>query len=281
MTPQTMLLLAAGAIGLLALIALFFRTRAYIKKVSACGYIHPAPGFFARLFLRVLSRLVGFFQVGHIKVVGRENIPSSGPYLVTANHPSYADPAMLMIALKRPLRFLAAQRFFQFCFGLPSLLAAPCGAISVDLHRGKGAPAFKASVEVLNRGEVLAMFPEGYAYLDHKMGPFRKGAPKIVQAVARQTGKPAYIVPIAIRYWKAPGSWIRKWDEPKQYFWLMLNWWYYRRGATIVIGKPISSQELPKDGTKAADYLAQRIAELDAAQELIPVPSGVNLPYPD
>jgi hypothetical protein len=85
---------------------------------------------------------------------------------------------------------------------------------------------------------------------------------------------------MCIRYGRSPGSWIRKWNEPSQYFWTLLNWWYYRRGATDVIGKPISSADLPEGDTEAADFLAASVARLDPIGQLKALPSGVGLPYP-
>src|SRR5262249_1059852 len=127
------------------------RLKAYVDRVSTCGYIHARPTWSATMFLRAFSRFCAFIQVGKIKVIGRENLNISGPVLVTPNRPSWVDPAVAVLTLKRPARFLAARRFFRFCFGLPSLIAARCGGISVDLRRGKGRPAHDASVEVLRR----------------------------------------------------------------------------------------------------------------------------------
>ena len=279
-------LLVSGAVFVASLAVGFVlwrlrrRLRAYVDKVSACGYIHTRPTWSATMFLRAFSRFCAFIQVGKIRVIGGENLDISGPVLVTPNHPSWVDPAVAVLTLKRPARFLAARRFFRFCFGLPSLIAARCGAISVDLRRGKGRPAHDASVEVLRRGETLVMFPEGYAYLDSKLGPFRKGATRIAREAAGKLGRPVAIIPMCIRYGRSPGSWIRKWNEPTQYFWTLLNAWYYRRGATVVIGKPISSADLPQGDTEAADFLAAAIARLDPIGQMKALPSGVGLPYP-
>jgi 1-acyl-sn-glycerol-3-phosphate acyltransferase len=285
MSYETFILLGGGFMALalvsaLGIVSLARRLRAYVDKVSACGYLHHPPTRAALFCLRLVARFATFIQVGRIKVNGSQNLPGGEPLLVACNHPSHIDPAVIALVLRRPLRFLAARRFFRFCFGLPSLACAPCGAISVDLRRGRGRPAHDASVKVLTSGQTLMMFPEGYAYLDGKLGPFRKGAPRIAREAAAKLGKPVYILPVCIRYGRSPGSWIRKWNEPNQYLWVFLNFWYYRRGATVTIGKPISTAELPAGDTEAADYLAARIAALDPAGELKPLPSGVGLPYP-
>ena len=42
--------------------------------------------------------------------VGEENVPAAGPAVVAANHPSYLDPVLLSLQVRRPIRFMAWDR---------------------------------------------------------------------------------------------------------------------------------------------------------------------------
>ena len=44
---------------------------------------------------------------------GEEKLPATGPALVSANHPSYLDPVLLSLQVKRPILFMAWDRLFR------------------------------------------------------------------------------------------------------------------------------------------------------------------------
>jgi 1-acyl-sn-glycerol-3-phosphate acyltransferase len=245
------------------------RARLYIDQISTCGYLAPPPTPGGLRALMRTARVLAFIQVGPLKVIGRENFDlPDGPMIVTPNHAHSADTAVLPLVLQRPARYMAAQGVFRFAWGLGGLLVGPMGAFSADVDRGKGGPAREAAVRVLTTGQTLGMFPEGWAYLDGRMGPMKKGAVRIAKEAARQLGKTTYLVPVFIRYGRYPGSWILKFSPPVQYLIVFTNWWWFRRGATIVVGKPIPSTALPEDDGEATELLRQHIVALD--------PSGRN-----
>jgi 1-acyl-sn-glycerol-3-phosphate acyltransferase len=240
------------------------RARAYIKDVSTCGFLAPPPTARGLRALLRTSRVLTFIQVGRIKFIGRENLDNvGGPMNVVANHPHYIDPAVMALALNRPARYMAAGGVFRFAWGLGGLLAGPMGAFCVDLDQGKGGPAKDAAVRVMTTGQTLGMFPEGWAWLDGIMGHMKTGAVRITQEAAQILGKRTYLVPMFIRYGRYPGSWIRKLPPPIEYAFVFVNFWYYRRGATVVIGKPIAIDSLPQDDHEATEILRQRIVALD------------------
>lgn len=245
---------------------LWLRARAYIANVSTCGYLPPPPTERAVRFLMRLSRFLTWVQCGKVRIIGRENLDSHQPMIVAPNHPHYIDPAVIAMALDRPARYMAARGVMRFGFGLGSLMAGPCGAFAADLTPGKGGGARLAGVRVITGGETLVMFPEGWAYLDGSLGPFKKGAVRIARESARILGKDTYIVPVFLRYGRYPGAWIKKLSPPVEYLFVFLSSWYYRRGVTAVIGKPIAASSLPGDDAAATEYLQQRIVALDPAR---------------
>lgn len=106
----------------------------------------------ARLVLSVAAR---------VRVEGLADLPRSGPLIVVVNHLSNADPPLvvgwLTPALGRPMHILAKESLFVGPVGalLRSQGVTPVRAGGSDME------AFRAARSVLERGEVLCIFPEG------------------------------------------------------------------------------------------------------------------------
>jgi len=103
---------------------------------------------FLRLFCRHYHRMQGPSLC----------LPTHGPAIVVANHVSGLDPFLLIAASPRPLRFLMAREEYER-FGLRWLFKA-AGCIPVDRDRNP-ARALRAAAQALQRGEVVAVFPQG------------------------------------------------------------------------------------------------------------------------
>ncbi len=242
------------------------RARKYSRQVATCGYLSPPPTPRALRWGMRLARLLAFIQVGRIKIIGRENLAKAdGPFLVTPNHPHWADAVTMPILINGPARYMAAQEVFTFAGGLGGLLVAPLGAFSADLTHGKGGPAREAAIDVLTSGQRLVMFPEGYAYLDGHLGEFKKGAVRIAREASRRLGKMTYVIPVNLRYGRYPGSWIRKFPPPVQYLLVFLLSALYRRGLTMVVGEPIPVDKFSTNDVEATEQLKQAIIALDPA----------------
>jgi 1-acyl-sn-glycerol-3-phosphate acyltransferase len=103
---------------------------------------------------------------------GAENLPRTGGAIVIVNHRANVDPIIIGMIFDRPLRYMAKKELFKNrqLAGLITTL----GAFPID--RGAGdREALRRSLEVLERGEVLLMFPEGHRYYDHTVHPFLPG----------------------------------------------------------------------------------------------------------
>ena len=141
--------------------------------------------FISRIVYKIILTL--FFK---FKVVGRENIPRKGPFIMVANHMSYVDPAVMGVACNTvPISFLAKKEL-----GNISFLGAWCksvGCIFVDRDSGRSGPLKKA-LGVLKEGKALGIFPEGMRSLD---GNLQKAKPGIGIIVAK-SGVP--VIPMYI-----------------------------------------------------------------------------------
>ncbi len=143
---------------------------------------------------RWLNRLDGFNRIWcrrfHRLSGGEITLPLKGPALVVANHVSGLDPLLMIAASRRPLRFLIAREEYERR-GLHWLFAA-IGCIPVK-REGSPRAALAAACRALERGEVVALFPQGRIRLDHEPRvPLKRG----IAYLARASGAPVIAVRI-------------------------------------------------------------------------------------
>lgn len=107
---------------------------------------------------RILIKIILFF-VGSLKITGKENIPLQGPYIITTNHLSKIDAALVLISFPRQrIRVFAADKWRSNPLFGPLLTLS--GAIWVK--RGEvDRKALGDAMAALKSGQVLGMAPEG------------------------------------------------------------------------------------------------------------------------
>ena len=118
-----------------------------------------------------------------------ERVPAKGAAIVAPNHKSGWDPFLVAACAGRPMRFMAKAELFDGPLARPLLRL---GAFPV--RRGASdMAAIDTAREILRRGELLLLFPEGRIVRDADgLGMPRRG----VGRLALETGAP--IVPTAI-----------------------------------------------------------------------------------
>jgi len=124
-----------------------------------------------------------------LKVEGRENFPTSGKTIVYANHISAIDPVVIACVLPRKISFMAKIEIFKN----PILAWIFRKAGVIPVKRGKAdISAIKSSLQVLNKGGVFAIFPEGTRSKDGQLQEFSHG----IASIAHRSK--AKIIPVAI-----------------------------------------------------------------------------------
>ena len=116
---------------------------------------------FVRGMLRGVSHVL-FDLLTDLEIVGRENIPESGPLLVAVNHFSFVDPALIVRVTPWPIEVIGG-------FHTPN---APFWGVWIlklwgyfPVHRGTGSwAALRAAEAVLAQDGVLGIAPEGGAW---------------------------------------------------------------------------------------------------------------------
>jgi 1-acyl-sn-glycerol-3-phosphate acyltransferase len=105
---------------------------------------------------------------------GREHVPTSGPFVVAANHFSLVDPVFVTAAVGRLIHFLALDELFDNSKILDQLMYY-FGAIPISRDRPP-LGALKRGLEILESGEILGVFPEGARAAHWGERPLRRGA---------------------------------------------------------------------------------------------------------
>ena len=138
-----------------------------------------------------------------VRVFGRENLPRGRPFLLLANHQSYADIPVLYF-LRNHFKWMADEALFQIpVFGWIMRMA---GYVSV--RRGdprKGIKALERAKGWLGKGVPIFVFPEGTRSHTGALGRFQTGGFRL----AVTTMKP--VVPIVVlgtRQFLPRGGWL-------------------------------------------------------------------------
>lgn len=114
--------------------------------------------------LRAVAHVV-FFLLLDIKLKGRENVPKTGPYILASNHLSWIDVPLVPAYLSSQVIYLAKEELHK---GRLAWLVRFMGAIPV--RRGEAdRQLLRASDELLKRGKILVIFPEGHRSDNHQM----------------------------------------------------------------------------------------------------------------
>jgi 1-acyl-sn-glycerol-3-phosphate acyltransferase len=186
-------------------------------------------------------------------IEGAEHIPASGPVILASNHISYLDPLTLAYVADqrhRRVRYLAkAELFAKPGFG--TLLRA---AHQIPVERGKGdaAGALAAAVTALDRGECVAVFPEGTISMDLEPMRGKSGTARLAQQAA------APVVPVGL--WGSHRM-MMKGRKPE---------WHWRIPQVAVVGAPLTF-EADEHVKHATDRLMEAVAVCVArARELYP-----------
>jgi 1-acyl-sn-glycerol-3-phosphate acyltransferase len=108
-----------------------------------------------------------------LELAGVANIPASGPLIVTPNHQTYADPALVTIPVRRRVYYMAWNQLFEipvFSWMIRRLRAFPVRIDSADPS------SMREAVRLLTAGHVLMIFPEGERTLTGQVERFKPGA---------------------------------------------------------------------------------------------------------
>lgn len=150
--------------------------------LDAIGRWHP--------YLKsVMSPITRFLW--RIRIEGREHLPEQGPAIIAPNHISFLDSLFLMMLLPRQITFVGKAEYLDD-WKTRTLFPA-MGMIPLDRSGGKAAKAaLDAAEQVLQRGQLFGIFPEGTR---SRSGDLHKGHTGMAR-LSLATGAP--IIPTGI-----------------------------------------------------------------------------------
>ncbi len=133
-----------------------------------------------------------FLLLFRVKVEGRENIPKHGPAVLAANHQSFCDSFFIPLVVARKVTFLAKAEYFDSWKTAWFFRAAG----QIPIKRGGGSASERAldtaRSDVLGKGHILGLYPEGTRTLDQQVHKGRTG----VTRLSRECGVP--VIPVGV-----------------------------------------------------------------------------------
>lgn len=157
-------------------------------------------------FLKSYCSLGLWFYFRKWKVVGREKVPTTGPLLYIANHQNaFLDAILMTCSASRNPYYLARANVFKktWAANLLSLLhLKPIYRFRDGFSTLKNNDVIlQECIDLMKRGEVILLFPEGNHNEPWSMRAFQKGFARMALMYHQQTkGAPLHIVPIGIHY---------------------------------------------------------------------------------
>ena len=204
-----------------------------------------------------LYRVAAWFirAIHHIKIIGRENVPKTGGFVLCSNHIAVIDVFTIGSCIPRPIHYLAKRELFSVPVLAPmirSLGAIPLERTKTDLG------AIRRSVEVAANGNIVAIFPQGHRQKGKNPADteYKSGA----ALVAYRAGVP--VIPVCI---KMKGQRYRIFHRTEIHF-----------------GKPISHEELGFKHGGSAEYqeaagkIFAEICRLGNFEKTLPAPKEEN-----
>lgn len=183
---------------------------------------------------RIWHEVGRFISVGivwlmyRVKVYGKENIPREGAALLLSSHQGFFDPILCQGWLRRLLYFVPRDTLFVGFWGwlIDHFYTIPINQEQVSLK------SMKSIIEVLKRGHIVCLYPEGSRTFDGKIDEIKPGFSLLV----RRSG--AVIVPMVI------DGVFERWPRTQK---------YPKLGGKIGVsyGEPIPAERIKELGEEA------------------------------
>lgn len=126
-----------------------------------------------------------------LRIEGAQRVPRDGPVVFMANHESWLDIPVLLVAIPMQVRFLAKKSLFSIPF-LGWAIGA-MGFIPVDRkNRRNAVKSFEEAAVRIRKGQSVLLFPEETRTSDGSLLPFQRGG----FLIALKAGIP--IVPVGL-----------------------------------------------------------------------------------
>jgi len=190
-------------------------------------------GELQRRFRRVARPVAS--KLWRFELDGFDRLPADGPAILCPNHVSFLDSAFLMLHVPRNISFVGKAEYMDSW--TTKYLFPAMGMIPIDRSGGdKSRAALDTAEQVLRRGELFGIFPEGTRSRDGYLYKGRTGAARL----ALKVGCPIFPVGvIGTREIQPPDARLPRLRQP----------------CTVRIGRPI---DVERYRSRAEDHLVLR-----------------------
>ena len=143
-----------------------------------------------------------FYLLWRVRVEGREHVPAHGPAVLAANHQSFCDSFFLPLVLRRRVTYVAKAEYFDSWRTAWFFRASG----QIPMQRGGGDASQRAlntAMDVLDGGDLLAIYPEGTRAPDLRLHRGHTGVARL------SLGCDVPVIPVGIvgtRAVQPPGS---------------------------------------------------------------------------
>ncbi|MBU4301126.1 MAG: 1-acyl-sn-glycerol-3-phosphate acyltransferase, partial [Actinobacteria bacterium] len=156
--------------------------------------------------LRPIGDMLASMKKYDLKHSGSENAPVRGPFILVANHQTKVDVFAIGLAIAGTLARSRLVPWAKVEIGkgkegiLGWILWRFLGTIPIDREESETEGAIEKSLNLLKRGRIVCVFPEGTRYPNGELGPFRHGVANLARAT------PVPILPAVVYHRKEDGG---------------------------------------------------------------------------
>ena len=185
----------------------------------------------------VIARI--FHARYRMRVLGFEDLPTSGGVLLLGNHISFVDWALVQIASPRPLHFVIERGYYErwYLKGFLKMFGA------IPINSARSADSLSKINSLLKEGKAVCLFPEGTISRTGQLSTFKRGYEKAIE------GTHAKIVPFYLH-----GLWGSRFSRSSGFL-KEARQSGFKRDIIVAFGKP-----MPADTD--VDQLKRRIFDL-------------------
>ncbi len=172
---------------------------------------------FGKAIARIVYRVIA---------TGLESLPKGG-FLLLPNHITWVDAIVLLLAARRPIRFVIDEQFYRNRFLHSALRAVGC----IPINQKRPREAIRLAAEQICAGEIVCLFPEGQLSRSGTLLRLRRG----YELIARQAEAP--VVPVWLdQLWGSifsfqGGRFFTKWPRRVPYY------------VRVAFGKPLAPDQ--------------------------------------
>ncbi len=208
------------AVMLLASVAIYFfgklnvnpaQTFFFMGLMTILGSVYVCrllPYPFIRLIVWILTH-----TLYRIKTIDKHNVPQAGGALLASNHVSYLDAVLLVVTVRRPIRFMMSREVYTNSILRPLFKVGRVIPIDRKDNPKEIIRSLNIAKDALKNGELVCIFPEGQLTRTGNLLKFNAGIEHILKGVD------CPVIPVNIdRIWGSifsheGGKYLKKWPK--------------------------------------------------------------------